>query len=985
MPQAAPIVPYIPYIISAAGIAYGVYASKKAQSKPSSGADPLTGYQINTRSSREPLPIPYGLSRPGVNKTFLHVKNPYLHMICELGEGPINGIVREDDTVYTTTGSNLPTSNPPKVYLDDILFTKYNSDNVRIEFFNGASDQSICSTLESATSKWDQLLRYTAYLYVRLKYDPAEFNSEPNITAEIQGQKIYNPVTETTAYTNNPALCAYDYLTRPSSRGGIGISASRVGTASLSTAIDYCTAKGWTCNMPINQNQAVADNLGLIFNNFRGDIIQSGDEFKIKFRDLNYESVVMSLGEGDVIRNNDGFSTLEIVQPDAARRPNAIRATHLSTEKQYKADDVITSDATAITAEGDLREQKLEVLGLSEPELVQKMSNYHLERGRLNKTVSFIAGSKAMALESMDLIEFDHTMPNWTDQVLRVESCPINGDHTVSLSLIEEDDTFYDDTYNLTAHDYDSTDLPGPLDPVPSVVDVSHAEVVYYYRNRSFTRWEIDFDAPAAADYPWWDYAEIWLKIGSGGDWRYMTRCDTNYQVDPVEEGETYYLKIRSISVFGVKEDFDSCTTVSQTIIGVTSAPSSLSAITAIANGDSVSIYGTPITDPDIEGYEIRLGAAWSGGIFVSFNKNISLRLNGVRPGTHTFWAAAKDNAGNYSGTPVSATVTVFVPPGFSELATYGSWAWDFTSGTHDNTEHDTYDAEDAMKCSHTSGVLTGDWTSATYDLNSLEKVRIWGDFRVVFESSDTTWDGVFPLATTGSDLITDGAMDNWTGDDLDDWTESNCDAAEDVSGETGSAAQVTVTSDGFGIYQNITVTAETWYMLRGYYKNTVGDTAQIWINDLTNGGYISAPPNLDLADETASFTAFNYLFKTPASCISIRIWLSGKTNGDIVWFDTVSLLKIDEANSTTWEDVDPDTDMSWQEIFSATTAAQLRATLRYKELVGDPWSEIDYFELLCAEVEARYVSVVVTITDPTLDSNLYLKELNMLAYEGPQ
>jgi hypothetical protein len=901
-------------------------------------------------------------------------------MICELGEGLINGIVREDDTVYTTTGTNLPRSNPPRVYLDDILFTEYSSSNVHVEFFNGASDQSICSTLQSATGKWDQLLRYTAYLYVRLKYDPDEFNSEPNITAEIQGQEIYNPVTSTTAYTNNPALCAYDYLTRPSSRGGIGISASRIGSASLSTAIDYCTAKGWTCNMPIRKNQAVADNLESIFANFRGDIIQSNDEFKIKFRDLNYESVVMSLGEDDVIRNEDGFSTLEIVQPDVARRPNAIRATHFSAEKKYKVDDVITSAPDEITSEGDLREQKLEVLGLSEPELVQKMSNYHLERGRLNKSVSFLAGSKAMALEAMDLIEFDHTMPGWTDKVLRVESCPINGDHTVSLALIEEDDTLYDDIYNLTSHDWDDTDLPGPLDAVPSVVDVSHAEEVYYYRNRSFTRWKIDFDAPAAADYPWWDYANIWLKIGSGV-WRFMTRCDTNYQVDPVEEGETYSIKIQSVSVFGKKEDFDSCTTVSKTIIGVTSAPSSLSAITAIANGDSVTIYGTPLTDPDIEGYEIRLGSSWDGGIFVSFNKNISLRLNGVRPGTHTFWAAAKNNAGVYSGTPVSATVTVFIPAGYTSA---DSEVWDFTGGTHDNTEHDTYDAEDALKCSHTSGVLVGTWTSPTYDLLSIDKVRIWGDFRVDFESSDTTWDGVFPLATTGADLITDGAFDNWTADDLDDWSESNCDAAEDESGETGSAAQVTVTADTYGITQVVTVAAETWYMLRGYYKNTAGDTAQIWIIDGTNGGNIPAPPNLDLADSTSSFTAFNYLFETPAGCVSIGIWLSGKTSGDIIWWDTVSLLKIDEANSTTWEDVDPDTDMSWQEIFAATTAAQLRATLRYKELVGDSWTGIDYFELLCAEVEARYVSVVVTITDPTLDSNLYLKELTLSIYDGP-
>jgi hypothetical protein len=129
--------------------------------------------------------------------------------------------------------------------------------------------------------------------------------------------------------------------------------------------------------------------------------------------------------------------------------------------------------------------------------------------------------------------------------------------------------------------------------------------------------------------------------------------------------------------------------------------------------------------------------------------------------------------------------------------------------------------------------VLTGTWTSPTYDLAALEKVRVWGDFRVAFVSSDTTWDGVFP-------------------------------------------------------------------------------------------------------------------------------------------------------GSITWDDVDPEGTKSWAEIFSATVAAQLQATLRYKVLVGDGWSEIDYFELLCAEVEARYVSVVVTITDPTLDSNLYLKELTLSIYDGP-
>ena len=164
-------------------------------------------------------------------------------------------------------------------------------------------------------------------------------------------------------------------------------------------------------------------------------------------------------------------------------------------------------------------------------------------------------------------------------------------------------------------------------------------------------------------------------------------------------------------------------------------------------------------------------------------------------------------------------------------LATYGTWSWDFSAGTFVNTEQVTYDAADSLKCSHTAGVLTGTWTSPTADLNAVTKVRLWGDFRIGFVSSATTWAGVYA--------------------------------------------------------------ANTWA--------TIGLT------------------------------------------------------------------------------------QSWAEIFSPTTASQLLATLRYKDAPGDAWEEITFFELLCAEVEARYISVVITIIDPSLDANLYLKELNMLAYEGPQ
>ena len=363
---------------------------------------------------------------------------------------------------------------------------------------------------------------------------------------------------------------------------------------------------------------------------------------------------------------------------------------------------------------------------------------------------------------------------------------------------------------------------------------MSGSEVVYPYRGRSFTRWIIDFSKPPVETYPWWDYAEVWMKIGSAGEWRYMTRSEGNYVVDPVQEGEYYAIKLVSVNIFGNKETFDSAIWIDRTIIGKTDLPTDLSAMTAVANGDSVSIYADPVDDPDIDGYEVRLGDAWEGGIFISFNKAPSLRLNGVRPGSHTFWMSPArlgvDGTRIYSGTPVSATCRVFVPTGFT-LA--DSWTWDFEAiGTHDNTEHVTHNSQDALKCSHTGDVLTGDWTSPQRDLGSIQIVRLWGETATDFRASDTTFDGV--------------------------------------------------------------------------------------------GG------------QTLSFDE-----------------LGGQTK-------------------------------SFFEIFEPTIAGQLQITLQYST-DGSSWNDVERFEILCAEVEARYIRVVVTIIDPTLDSNLYLYALPIKAYTGPQ
>lgn len=672
-------------IILIAAAAYSI-SNRPSGGKPRNTAAALDRGQLqNSTVVSAPLPLIYGRSRVGLNRVYLGVSggdNDYLHMVGNIGEGELEGIVQS--------------AGVDQIWLEDKLYTDF-TGLVYYEFFNGASDQAACATLNGVIPEWNDPKRYTSYIYIRFRYDSDKFQSLPNVTIEMDGLKLYNPDTAVTEFSRNGALCALDFMTRSSRRGGMGIDIGRIDLPSVIDAATYCDTKGWTCDLVLNDNQPAIDNFLQILATFRGVLIYSDGKFKLKYRDLNYESNVMTITEADVAEQ--GSSTLKIVQPSIFATPNAVNCKFVNSDKKYQQDDYVLVDSDAVEADGDYREEQIDLWGVTTLANVQKLANYHLERLRLNKNASFVMGSRGMALEPFDLVTLTHSRPGWAAKQFRVSMAAITDDGSVGVALEEEYASMYDDTYNLIDHDWHDTTLPNPGDAVPSVINVASSEELYDYRGRTFTRWKVDFDAPAAADYPFWDHALIWIKIGAGGDWKFMTKSEGDYYLDPVEEGVQYYCKIVSVSVFGTRQAFDDGYTISHVIQGKTALPADITGMTAIAAGDSVTIFADELAESDIAGYEVRMGEAWEGGLFIAFNETPNIRLVGVRPGTHIFWMKAKDNAGNYSDLPDSATVEVFYPANYVDVAT---WAWDFDGiGAHSNTEHETYDGGDALKCSH--------------------------------------------------------------------------------------------------------------------------------------------------------------------------------------------------------------------------------------------------------------------------------------------
>lgn len=720
------------------GIAAAQQAKSRAEQARRAMEERSRGHLINSRSTQAEIPLVYGQIRVGLNHCYVGTtgdRNDYLHIVGIIGEGPIEGIVQSDGI--------------DQIWIDGKLWTEYGSGNVHYEFFDGSASQQVCSTLHSADVNWVNPLRNTAYLYIRLKYDQNKFQGPPGeITVEVKGLKVHDPRTSTTAWSDNPALHVRDMIIRSPQRGGMGIAAYRLDDTSFGSAATYCETKGWTGSACINHNQAVTDNIALLLMAFRGELIYSENLFKLRYRDLGYESPVMTLTDDDVVVDADR-TTLQIAEADVFDTPTALRCKFLNSEKMYQVDDHVLPDREAVASEG-YREDSVDMTAVGGQANVVRLANYLLERRRVSKEASFQARSRCAALEPCDVVLFSHRKPGWTNKYFRVTNVRVGMDGSCALSLQEEYSSFYDDVYDLSSHSWRDTTLPSPLSDVPSVRNVSDAEEVYSYRGRSWTRWKVDFDPPDPQVYPFWKHAEIWIRIGETGDWKFMTVGTTDFQLDPVEEGQTYYCRMRSVSIFETKEPLETCYTVFRTIQGKTSLPSDMAAITAVASADSISIMGESIADPDIEGYELRMGDGWTGGLLMGFYKYPMIRFSGVRPGTFTFWVSPKDNRGQYANTKRSAQCTVLYPPGYTDKNT---WSWDFTTGTHSNTEHTTYNSQDALRCSHQGGVLTGTWTSSEYDLGSIKTVRVWGDFVTAFLASNLTWDGILPGSTTWADI----------------------------------------------------------------------------------------------------------------------------------------------------------------------------------------------------------------------------------------
>ncbi|OGB78278.1 MAG: hypothetical protein A2496_24415 [Burkholderiales bacterium RIFOXYC12_FULL_60_6] len=703
---------------------------QQSMAKKPQGGMAQGGYKLTSRTSQQPHRVLYGQYKLAGNEVFVEATgedNKQLWLVQNFAEGECEGIVE--------------IAGVPQLSLDDRIYTEYGG-NIEFWFHSGAAAQTHDTNLAAAVPKWDDAKHHCAYLVAHLTYAPDYFANKPVITILLQGRKLYDIRTEATAWSDNPVLAAYDWFT--STRYGLGVDPARLDLDSWISAANYCDAKGWRLNMLIADRGNSYDTLEDILRHFRGVIVWSGGKFALRYADLNYESVAMTLTDEHIQQQAGGRASLSISQPSRYGKADGLLVKFVDAEKGYSLDDLPVGDQAGIIND-------LTLSGSTDKDHVAEIGTYFLERANLDRTISGVFRDDCVGLEPHDLVALTASSLALIAQFLRVQQRDRQDDGSVALVMSYEDESLYNRILDLTPENIYTCTLPDRSTPPPGVGNIQIVEENYNFRLRTFTRLLVSFTRPAA--YPWFDRTEVWLSLDGGVT--YTHQFDTTgdgFTLDPVEESSTYYLRLISVSIHELRTPLNQASVVSRLILGRNDAPSSLADLACIVGENStIRAYSTQLSDPDVELYEFRLGLSWSSAIFLAALSSPNLPLPGVKPGNHTLFANTRSTGGLYGETPVSAYVSLAEPPDHWTVS--ATHAGDYSSGTFTNAEMVSYSGQNHLQCSHTSELLTGSYKSAVIDQGTSGRYLAYILAEAVVVGQGQTWAEVVPGSTTWAQL----------------------------------------------------------------------------------------------------------------------------------------------------------------------------------------------------------------------------------------
>jgi hypothetical protein len=618
------------------------------------------GFLVNKQSNDAAIPVIYGERKIGGTRVFVSTsgsKNKYLYVALVLCEGEVEAI--------------------GDVYINDTISTDAKfSGLVTIQKFTGTDDQTSSTILAEADDTWgtNHRLRGVAYIAAKFQYDQDVFSGMPTIECIVQGRKVYDPRTATTAYSTNPALCLRDFLTNP--RYGKGLASALIDDDSFEDAADVCdtlvtqytgagsTQKLFECNAIIDTSQKLFDNVKRILSGMRGLMPYSNGIYSLIIE--KDESSTFDLTAENIT------SEIQLTSANKNKKYNKVVVKFVNPDANWQTDSAFwppsgSSEETAFLAADNDQELSTEVT-------LNTITNYYSARdiariiclaSRENElTANLTATSEAFAMAVGDVCRLEHESMGWTGtsrQLFRVVAMQLMDSGEAKLTLQQYTSTIYPWAEGAESEVNQESTLPDPLD-IAAPTGLSVTETTFIADDGTVQPsllLEFTNESGFAIEF------EVQWRTGSDEYQSAFTAVE-QYEIKGLQTGATYDIRVRAINTVGVRSAFAS---ISRSAAGDETPPSLPTSYAATGGQGVIALDWTNPTERDFSNVVVYRSAT-SGGTYVAvasvsggFGKNSSFTNGGLDDSTTYFYKLSSvDHSGNESAQTAFFSATTDAP-----------------------------------------------------------------------------------------------------------------------------------------------------------------------------------------------------------------------------------------------------------------------------------------------------------------------------------
>jgi len=580
------------------------------------------GTKVTTRNATAARQIVYGECIVG--GTIVHMQtsgtdNHLLHMVAIVAGHEIQSLeALRINGKNVVIGNNTTTSTiGGKQVFNVNLSSLKNSDNdnkldssgtlMRFSFNNGSqttADGFLRNQL-SGSIPTTHIYKDCAYVYVQMVYDTEKLPQPPTLTFKVKGKKCFDPRTNSTAFTSNPALCIRDYLSNTTyglkaeaselndstSAGGFASAANTcdqdVTLADNSSTEDRYTANGFT-DMSASPDGVLE---GLL-SSCAGKMTYVNGKFSLFVGAAQTPSLTIT---DDKLLAPAQVST----RPNNGELYNTVKPIYVDASQNFTGTDgAVFQDSTFLSADtpsGEssanyVKQQEIQLPYTTTSSMADRLAKIALRHGRQSVALSLVTTMEFLKLQPGDWVYVTNERLGYTNKVFEVISTNMEmvGDETpaaaTKLELKENNSSVFNHVFNEygTVPDEgsdisDDSRTPG----APSSLSATTLTFNVYVVNQKIIRA---------------NWTNSTSELVTGTELSYKLTSDSEYTIQPmipkgltfgfipgVQTGQQYDVRVRHLNIHGI---YSSYATVQHTVAGSAQSNTDL-------QNDAISIDST--------------------------------------------------------------------------------------------------------------------------------------------------------------------------------------------------------------------------------------------------------------------------------------------------------------------------------------------------------------------------------------------------------